>query len=99
MSDEADELKRQLAELPQRGSREIVESWRARGRDFVSIVDGCPTPWDRMPLKDIMASAKQRRLEVLCLADPSHVEIVIAAMLAYLALHLGKPFRVDMSIN
>jgi hypothetical protein len=61
-------------------AQKTVEAWKASGREFVSIVDGVPSPWDPVPIKVIMAEARRRRLGVLCLADPRHVEAIVAAI-------------------
>ena len=61
-------------------AQKTVEAWKASGREFVSILDGVPSPWDPVPIKVIMAEARRRRLDVLCLADPSHVETIVAAI-------------------
>jgi hypothetical protein len=69
-------------EAARRGAREAIAIWKARGCEFASIVDGLPTPWGEQPIKLIMADARRRRLEVLSLADPSHVELLVAAIFA-----------------
>jgi hypothetical protein len=68
---------------------EILLKWRERGCEFVSITDGLPTPWEPRPIKLIMAEAERHRLEVLSLADATHVERVLAALLECIELGLS----------
>jgi hypothetical protein len=75
-------MRGELAEHWRAVARKTVGAWKADGREFASIVDGVPTPWDSAPIKVIMAEAQRRHLDVLCLAEPSHVEAIVTAICA-----------------
>lgn len=73
------------------GAIETVESWRKRGCEFASIVDGVPIPWDRAPVQLVMRRAKRRGLKVLSLAEPAHLELILAAILSCSEFGVDRP--------
>jgi len=59
-------------------AREIVAEWKARGCEFVSIIDGVLTPWDPKPIGFIGPEAERSGLDVLSLSSPLDLALILA---------------------
>jgi hypothetical protein len=70
--------------LTRRGAIDTVDSWRKRGCEYASIVDGLPRPWDPEPLERITANAASRGVELLSLANDEHVARILTAICRYI---------------
>src|SRR6188768_3328677 len=64
----APQMKQEVLEITRQGAIQAVGSWRARGCEYVSIIDGVPRPWAPKSFKLIFADAEQRGVELLSLA-------------------------------
>jgi hypothetical protein len=73
----------EVLEIARRGAIQAVGSWRDRGCEYASIIDGVPRPWARKSFKIIFADAERRGVKLLSLANGDHVESILAAIFEY----------------
>lgn len=76
-------MKQEVLEITRQGAIQTVGSWRARGCEYVSIIDGVPRPWAPKSFKLIFADAEQRGVALLSLANGDHVKSILAAIFEY----------------
>jgi hypothetical protein len=73
----------EVLDIARRGAIQTVGSWRDRGCEYASIIDGVPRPWAPKSFALIFADAEQRGVELLSLADGAHVKSILAAIYQY----------------
>ena len=76
-------MKLEVLEITHQGAIQAVGSWRDRGCEYASIVDGVPLPWAPKSFKLIFADAEQRGVELLSLANGDHVTSILVAICEY----------------
>ena len=76
-------MKLEILEIARRGAIQAVGSWRDRGCEYASIIDGVPRPWAPKSFNLIFADAEQRGVELLSLANGEDVKSILAAIFAY----------------
>ncbi|HEY5374566.1 MAG TPA: hypothetical protein VIK01_12840 [Polyangiaceae bacterium] len=76
-------MKPEVLEITRQGAINAVGSWRDRGCEYASIIDGIPRPWPPKSFKLIFADAEQRGVELLSLANGDHVKTILAAIFEY----------------
>jgi hypothetical protein len=76
-------MKLEVREMIRQGAIEAVGSWKERGSEYASIVDGVPRPWSPKSVKLTFADAEQRGVELLSLANGDHVKSILAAIFEY----------------
>ena len=79
----APEMKLEVSEITRQGALHTVSTWRDRGCEYASIIDGVPRPWAPKSFKLIFADAEQRGVELLSLANADHVKGILAAMFEF----------------
>lgn len=76
-------MKREIRELTRRGALAALDSWRALGCEYASIINGVPRPWDPKALELIELEARRRGVRLLSLTDDEHVKSILAALVEY----------------
>ena len=76
-------MKPEVLKITRQGAIDAVGSWRDRGCEYASIIDGVPRPWAPKSFKLIFADAEQRGVELLSLANRDHVTSIIAAIFEF----------------
>ena len=77
------QVKPEVLEITRQGAINAVGSWRDRGCEYASIIDGVPRPWAPKSFKLIFADAEQRGVELLSLANGDHVKSILTAIFEY----------------
>src|SRR6187402_3237455 len=76
-------------EITRRGAMEAVDSWRQRGCEYASIIEGVPRPWEPRAVALIGLEAATRGVELLSLANPDHVASIVDAICRYIERSLS----------
>ena len=76
-------MKLEVSELTRQGALRTIGTWRDRGCEYASIIDGVPRPWAPKSFKLIFADAEQRGVELLSLDNADHVKGILAAMFEF----------------
>lgn len=76
-------MKLEVLEIARQGAIRAVGSWRDRGCEYASIIDGVPRPWAPNWFQLIVAEAEQRGVELLSLANGDHVKSILAAIFEF----------------
>lgn len=71
-------------EITRRGAIQAVESWRRRGCEYASVIEGVPRPWEPRAIEHIALEAASRGVEVLSLSNAEHLAALVAAICRYI---------------
>ena len=78
-----------VQQITRRGAIEAVDSWRQRGCEYASIIDGVPRPWEPRPVAYIALEASSRGVKLLSLANADHVAAIVDAICHYIECSLS----------
>lgn len=76
-------MKREIRELTRRGALAALDSWRALGCEYASIINGVPRPWDPKAVELIELEARERGVQLLSLSNDEHVRRILSALVEY----------------